>query len=529
MKNQWDVKGILEKRQNLRYILVGEAALVGLAAGLVAVAYRFAMAWSFNLHAYILDAADDRTGLVFAFFGFLLVLALAVSVLMKWEPFITGSGIPQVEGELKGYFDMPWWRVIVGKLAGSLLCIIGGLSLGREGPSVQLGAMSGKGYSRVMGRGNMEERYLITCGASAGLAAAFNCPLAGVMFALEEVHKSYSVIILFSAMTAAVVADFVSKLFFGMSPVFHIPVTQALPLKDYWILLLFGIIIGLAGAFFNKSMAVTGKVYDRLTFIAPRFRPMIPFLVAGALGFVLPQVLGDGHLMLDALSAGEVGFQMVCLLLVVKFLFSMMSFGSGAPGGSLAPMLVIGAYIGGFCGQLAVIGLGMDPGLVNNFIILAMAGFFTAVVRAPLTAIVLASELTGSFSHMISLALVVIAAEITIQFMGSEPLYDALLKKILAKNAPEDIQEEEGSDEKTIIVRTVGSGSVLDGSAISEIPWPESSLVVGIIREDHEFIPNGSTVVQARDRLTLIADADHFREVKGALIRLCEERLNADE
>ena len=166
---------------------------------------------------------------------------------------------------------------------------------------------------------------------------------------------------------------------------------------------------------------------------------------------------------------------------------------------------------------------------MNNFIILAMAGFFTAVVRAPLTAIVLASELTGSFSHMISLALVVIAAEITIQFMGSEPLYDALLKKILAKNAPEDIQEEEGSDEKTIIVRTVGSGSVLDGSAISEILWPESSLVVGIIREDHEFIPNGSTVVQARDRLTLIADADHFREVKGALIRLCEERLNADE
>ena len=136
-------------------------------------------------------------------------MAVLVGRLVKWEPMISGSGIPQVEGEVLGKLSQNWKRVLPAKFAGGFLCLLGGLSLGREGPSIQLGAMGGQGVSRLLDRGKTEERYLMTCGASAGLAAAFHAPLAGVMFALEEIHKGFSVSLLISVMTASVTADYI--------------------------------------------------------------------------------------------------------------------------------------------------------------------------------------------------------------------------------------------------------------------------------------------------------------------------------
>ncbi|MDG9688473.1 chloride channel protein, partial [Streptomyces sp. DH18] len=133
--------------------------------------------------------------------------------MVKNEPMISGSGIPQVEGVLLRELDMTWWKVILGKFFGGVLSIGSGLSLGREGPSVQLGAAIGQGFSKVFRRIKIEEKYLITSGASAGLAAAFNAPLAGAMFALEEVHKNFSPLILLSALSSALSADFIASSF----------------------------------------------------------------------------------------------------------------------------------------------------------------------------------------------------------------------------------------------------------------------------------------------------------------------------
>ena len=113
---------------------------------------------------------------------------------------ISGSGIPQLEGEMVGKLNQRWQRVIPAKFFGGFLCLLGGLALGREGPSIQLGAMAGKAVSQGLDRGKTEERFLLTCGASAGLSAAFHAPLAGVMFSLEEVHKNFSVSVLVSVM-----------------------------------------------------------------------------------------------------------------------------------------------------------------------------------------------------------------------------------------------------------------------------------------------------------------------------------------
>ena len=152
---------------------------------------------------------------------FLCLTAMAVIIgkLVTYEPMISGSGIPQLEGEMAGKLEQTWWKVIPVKFLGGFLSLLGGLSLGREGPSIQLGAMSGKGIARVLQCGRTEEKFLMTCGASAGLSAAFHAPLAGVMFSLEEVHKNFrrytvSALLLF-------MADLIAGSVIGIEPVFQ--------------------------------------------------------------------------------------------------------------------------------------------------------------------------------------------------------------------------------------------------------------------------------------------------------------------
>ena len=179
----------IRRAQRFPVILIGEGLLVGIVGGLTVLLYRVALSYAGDwLHA-ILSYIKGRPVRIIGWFLVLVLLAVIVGKLVKWEPMISGSGIPQVEGEVTGKLRQNWKKVLPAKFIGGFLCLFSGLSLGREGPSIQLGAMIGQGISRILDRGKTEERYLMTCGASAGLAAAFHAPLAGVMFAIEEIHN----------------------------------------------------------------------------------------------------------------------------------------------------------------------------------------------------------------------------------------------------------------------------------------------------------------------------------------------------
>src|SRR5699024_456074 len=179
-------------------------------------------------------------------------LACVVGRMVRYEPMISGSGIPQLEGEMAGKLDQVWWRVLPAKFLGGFLSLLAGLSLGREGPSIQIGAMTGKAVSKALDRGKTEEKYLLTCGASAGLAAAFHAPLAGVMFSLEEIHKNFSVSVLVSVMTASITADYISGQLLGFQSVFQFDIGLEIEPRYYWHIVILGVILGLLGAFYNK-------------------------------------------------------------------------------------------------------------------------------------------------------------------------------------------------------------------------------------------------------------------------------------
>ena len=420
-----------KRARRIPVMLITEGLCVGLIGGFIVLLYRVALTFAGNWLIKILSYIKGNPFRCAVWFLILMALAWIVGRLVKWEPMISGSGIPQVEGEVSGRLSQNWKRVLPAKFAGGFLCMLGELSLGREGPSIQLGAMAGQGISRALGRGKREEKFLMTCGASAGLSAAFHAPLAGMMFAVEEIHKTFSIPILLPVMTASVTADYIASHILGLDPVFHFQITEYLPQNYYWLLILLGILVGVSGVFYNWGMLKAQELYRKIPFLKETGRLLIAFLTAGVLGLVMPSVLGSSSGLIVSLTKGEMVLGMVVLTLVAKFLFSAVSFGSGAPGGIFFPLLILGALLGAVFAMTGAEFFGLDPVYINNFVLLGMTGFFTAIVRAPLTGIILLFEMSGSISQMLSLSIVSVTAYIVATLMRSEPIYDSLLKRIL--------------------------------------------------------------------------------------------------
>ena len=504
---EWKARQLIHRYGSLRTQLVLEGLLVGIVAGLVSSFYRYALVKADDIRNAVLAFCDGNLLRMAGWLVVLALLAVAVTKLLQWEPMTSGSGIPQVEAEIAGYIRPKWWRVIVGKIAGGFLCIVGGLSLGREGPSIQLGGMAGKGVSRILGRFRLEEHFLITCGASAGLSAAFNAPLAGVMFALEEVHKNFSAMVLLSCMTASLVADYIANSIFGMRPVFSFVVEDMIPLGGYVYIILLGALCGVLGVFYNKVLLASQTAYKKLGFLPQTVRIMIPFLCAGLLGFAMPEVLGGGHGMIEALYDGNMVLSAILVLLLVKFLFSMVSFGSGAPGGIFFPLLVLGAYVGGAYGTALVDWFGFDPDFMANVVIIAMAALFSSIVRAPVTGIVLISEMTGSFSHLLSLSTAALVSYVVAEQLKSKPVYESLTERLLSGRKVKVAKGIAGA--KSIITSIIEEGSQADGCLVQDLGLSSSCLLVSVMRGAEELIPRGQLRLKAGDQLaTMVSERD---------------------
>lgn len=514
------VGDILAHWHSFRLKLIIEGIVIGALVGMLIVLYRYLLELTGEALKRVYQFLLQKPGLIPVWLIILLGISYLVGIMIKREPMIKGSGIPQVEGVLMRRLNMNWWKVIIGKFIGGVLAIGSGLSLGREGPSVQLGAAVGQGFSRIFKRIRIEEKYLITSGASAGLSAAFNAPLAGVIFALEEVHKSFSPLILLSAMSASLTADFVSKEFFGLKPVFDFNMLTPLPLNYYGYIIFLGVIVGCLGMVFTTVLIKVQDVYSEQKWIPVEFRPMVPFAAAGILGLLLPQVLGGGHELINSLVTGSFALKLLLLLVVVKFLFTMISFGSGVPGGIFLPMLVIGALIGDIYGNILVQVFHIQESFVINFIIFAMAGYFTAVVKAPVTGSILITEMTGSFHHLLALVIVSITAYVVTDLLHSKPVYELLLERILDRSDSPQHKSASVVKSKIILEIPVCIGTVIDGKKIKKIDWPEDVLLVGIKRGDKEILPKGNTMIYGGDYLIALVSEEHALEIKEELLKL---------
>lgn len=507
----------LERISVFQYELILEGIGIGGITGLVVSLFRIFLEKADGYREVLL--VNLKNGNAQPWIGILILVGLYLLVVaaLKIEPLSSGSGIPQVKGELQGQVEQCWWKVILAKFVGGIAAIGAGLSLGREGPSIQLGAMVGKGFSQLTRRLKTEEKMLMTCGAGAGLAGAFCAPLAGVVFSLEELHKNFSTDVLLSTMGAVVASDFISSYIFGLRPVFNLAVESRLPLSRYWLVIVLGIILGVFGVIYNKSIEYIQKGFDKIC--GKKRRLAIVFLMSGVLAMTYPLVLGSGHGLVRQVAEGHYLVYPLMALLALKFIFSIASFGSGAPGGIFLPLLVMGAMIGGIIAQLFGSITGYNDLYLPNFVILGMAGYFSAIVRAPITGVILITEMTGDFNNLLSLAVVSLVAYVIADILKGIPIYDQLLKRMLLSS---DEDEEEFSHHKVIIQSEVYHGSKMDGEKIEKMLLPQGSLIVTVIRDGKEIIPRGNTVLKGADKMEILCNEGKIKVVEEKLEAICK-------
>lgn len=507
-------KAVINRNNRNLYVLA-VSIVIGILVGLTVVAYRLVLGHAEELSFIYFDYFKTHPVYVPLLFAALAAGGYLVGLIITRFTMTSGSGIPQVKGIITGHFNCNWFSTLIAKFFGGALSILGGLSLGREGPSIQLGACVAQGVVKKIPASRAEKKIFIASGASAGLAAAFNAPLAGVMFAMEEVFRYFSPTILLATTVSAVTADFISKMIFGLSPVFDFDIQESIPLSKYWLLVILGGLVGLAGASYNFMLVGASKLYKKISFLSSRTRPVLAFLIAGALGLLFPVVIGGGHFVINRLSPSS-GITVLVLILTVKFLFSMVSYGSGAPGGIFFPLLVMGATIGAIFGDITVNYFGVDSTLFYNFMILAMAGFFTAIVRAPITGVILLLEMTGSLSHLLSLAITSIAAYVAADLLKSTPIYHSLLELQLA-NIDDPQSESADTSRQVGIEMVVHHGSKAENRLVKDLELPGNCLLISVRRRGKDQIPKGMTKVMAEDFLVVLTNTCSESKVRAYL------------
>ncbi len=520
MKEQKKINTIrkIESHRSEPFYLIVRGLEVGIVAGLAAVLYRYLLSYAEDGLTGVLEQIRHNPARIALWLIALALMGAAVSAIVRIEPMAAGSGIPQVNGEIKGRLSPVWWRVILAKLVGGTVSVFAGLSLGREGPSVQLGGMAGKGVARITKADKTTEHRMISCGAGAGMAAAFNAPLAGIMFVLEELLHSFDKNILCMGIVSTVTADYVSKLFFGQSTIFNYG-TVIFPLKFYWVLILLGIAIGVAGVGYTKIMLLFQDLYKKIR-VSNHIKLPLIFIMSGIVGLILPQVLCGGHSMVEFLMTEHPGIGTMFGLLVAKFLFGAICFASGAPGGTLYPLCILGTYLGAALGGIAIDAFNLPAELMEEFAVIGMAGFFSATIKSPITGVVLVFELTGNMNNLLPLVTVALTSYAVSGLLGGEAIYEALLSRIAA----DGVEAKSGKSEKVIKSFVIPTGSNLNGKRIKDIDWGRHVLIVTIERGEESITPNGDVMLNEGDEVVFLVSQRRFARDEEKLEQLfCEQ------
>ncbi|VUT21836.1 H(+)/Cl(-) exchange transporter ClcA [Klebsiella pasteurii] len=421
------------------------AAVVGTLAGLVGVAFEKSVNWVQNLRIGALVEVADHWFLVWplAFILSALLAMVGYFLVRRFAPEAGGSGIPEIEGALEELRPVRWWRVLPVKFIGGMGTLGAGMVLGREGPMVQLGGNLGRMVVDVFRMRSPEARHtLLATGAAAGLSAAFNAPLAGILFIIEEMRPQfrYNLISIKAVFTGVIMATIVFRIFNGDKAVIEVGKLSNAPVNTLWLYLILGMIFGCIGPLFNTLVLRTQDVFQRIHGGNIKKWVLIGGLIGGScgvLGLIQPTASGGGFNLIPIAAAGNFSVGLLLFIFIARVITTLLCFSSGAPGGIFAPMLALGTLLGTAFGMAATPlfpAYHLDAG---TFAIAGMGALLAASVRAPLTGIVLVLEMTDNYQLILPMIITCLGATLLAQFLGVKPLYSTILQRTLAKQKAE--------------------------------------------------------------------------------------------
>lgn len=417
-----------------RLLLV--AALAGVLIGLVGSAFRLILQQALLLSQRMLAFADAQGS-----WGILVpvltvaLCAAAARALVRLAPEAGGSGVQQIEAMMRLESEPTRLRVLLVKFFGGSLALGSGLALGREGPTIQMGAAIGASLAQAARLAAADIRIMAAALSGAGLGVAFAAPLAGVLFTFEEISRRFSLRLMLASLLACAVAWQTSLLLLGDGPIFKVP---AIPPLDWTALLpalLFGCLMGALGVVYNRLVIALLEGADRFARVPGEVKAGLIGAVIGLIMWFEPTWVGGGEPLTQQLLDNPGGMLLPLLLILgVRLLIGPLSYAAGTPGGLFAPALLIGALCGVLFAGLCNTYLSMQISPVA-FALLGMTAFFAAVVRAPLTGIAVIIEMTAISSLIMPMLLTTAMAVAVASAMRSPPIYDTLRLRMLGKHS----------------------------------------------------------------------------------------------
>ncbi len=526
------LRGLYLLRAELRFApteaqrLLVLTVLIGIVCGFAAVAFHVSITLASHELIDRAMAAPGRSWIGWTLFT-PTAGAIVCGVLLQYVvPQARGSGIPQVKVAFAVRDGRLRLRDSLGKFVLGAIQLGSGSSLGREGPTVQICAGVASFLGRVTGVSPKALRRLIPVGAAAGIAAAFNAPIAAVTFTIEEIVGNLDQAVLSGVIVAAALAAVIERSVLGEHPIFDLP--QAYGLRHASSLLVYallGVAAAVVSVIFTDSLLALRRGFRKAR-LPPWARPGVGGLVTGALAVIAwwklgaRGVTGGGYDTLGAALSGNVGVEVMLVLCAMKVVATVFSYGSGGAGGIFAPALFIGGMLGGVIGQLDSTLLQHTGEPIGAFALVGMGAVFAGIIRAPMTSVLIIIEMTSGYSLILPLMLANMTAYVLARQWRPTPIYEALLEQDGIRLAGGHVAEEvkslrlaqftrEGARIRTFRLNTRAQAIVADREPSEQIVYPvldDAGKMAGIVTPDEIAI-----LAAEPDLLPLVNAADLMR------------------
>src|ERR1035438_6070538 len=411
---------VAELRQHEDQVILVLALVIGALTGLAVVAFIL-LTERMGMRLYPVGGAPWR-GLLFPVVG-----SLGIGYLLyRYFPDARGSGVPQTKAALYAREGRITLRTVLGKFFCTSATLASGIPLGREGPSVQVGGGIASVLGRFLGLRTELVKKLIPVGAAAAIAAAFNTPLAAVLFSLEEIMGDLHAPVMGAVVLASATAWMVLRMLLGNHPLFKVPQYELVHPAEFAVYAVLGVAGGLVSAAFTKLLLGMRARFLRFPQKTVWFQPVVGGLLVGLVGWFVPQVLGVGYGYVGDALNGNMAFKMMLLLVVLKLLTVTTSYASGNAGGIFGPALFIGAMLGGTVGTVAHHLFPAYTATPGAYALVGMGAVFAGVVRAPMTSVLMIFEMTQDYAVIVPLMIANLVSLFIASRLQREPIYEAL-------------------------------------------------------------------------------------------------------
>lgn len=488
--------------------------IVGLLTGLVAVPYHFLLQLFYDYRKDFFSSSPPWYLHVISFFVLWAVLIFVARMVKRW-PYIGGGGISQTRGAINGRITYKHsLRQLLAKFAGGVLTLSSGLSMGREGPSVQMGSYIGDLVSKWGHVLSGERKQLLAAGAGAGLAAAFAAPLSAATLVIESIERFDAPKTAITTILAGVVAGAIANMIFPINPYHEIQavvpdLSFALQIKLF---LLFAVVVSIFGKFYSLLMLYVKRWYPAIK--QPEHIKLLGLLVmAYTISLTITDLTGGGEqFLMEQALGGEQSILWITGMMLLHVVFTVYSFSSGLPGGSFIPTLVTGGLLGKICALLLVHHGVIAPENISYVMLIGMAAFLIAVVRTPITAIILITEITGHFEVFYPSIVVGGLTYYFTELLEIKPFNVMFYEEMINKPAFR-------AEKRLTLNVEVMAGAYFDGKEVGTLSLPSNCTITNIHRDKKNMLPSDQTILPG-DQLTIELDAQDIEKLYEPLVSM---------